>query len=289
MEQVTEKSNSMNLKQLEKKYPNIVVSGDHLVDSKYLLIDSRVHGLYACFHCVLYGLSICEEEALTPIIYLGDNHLYFEESYGENVFNYFYQQEDIELNGIPKMTVLNMGGYLNWVNISTREKVLSNLLIEKYFKLNEEVRTVIARFCEQFFSNSRMLAVHFRGTDKITETPLLHFTEYLNKIDYLLNNNFFDKIFFATDELSLRDYVKHRYAEKAVLYSIEENTGGKSHLPGTGLHFIPGSSPYLNARNAIIECYLLAQCNALMSSHRSSMSVFVTFVNPDIIHVILEP
>lgn len=278
----------MNINHLTEKYPNIAISyGEN--DSPVCLIDSRVHGLYACFHCILYGLYICEEEGIKPLIALGSNHLYYDNSIGENIFTYFYKQDAIPDIAVPTMTVTNLGGYLNWVNISIKEKVLSNLLIKKYFILNDAVTAAITRFQNRFFSGNRMLGVHYRGTDKISETPLLHFSEYVKKIDYLFNGNFCDKLFFATDELELRTYVKNRYGEKAILYDIEGHQTSAASIPSTGLHFIEGSSPYLNARNAIMEAYLLAGCDLFISSHKSSMSVFVTFINPDIIHIILEP
>ncbi len=280
---------AVELKHLEKKYPNIVITGSNAENDTYCLVDSRVHGLYACFHCILYGLWICEEEGLQPIVRLGENHLYYDEDRGNNIFNYFYDQPVVDYDIIPKMTVLNLGGYLNWINISNQEKIFSNLLLKKYFRLNLEITKALADFKDQHLLNYRMLAVHYRGTDKITETPLLPFTDYLEKIDYLLDNNFYDRVYFATDELSLRSYVKHRYEERVVLYEIEGHSENIAHSPGIGLHLLPKSQPYLNARNAIMECYLLAQCHALMSSHKSSMSVFATFINPDLFHIILEP
>lgn len=277
----------MDISYLSNKYPNIHIE-DGASFHGYCLVDSRVHGLYACFHCILYGLSICEKEGIQPIVRLGKNHLYFDESKGNNVFTYFFDQEQPPLGKHPVMTVLNMGGYLNWCNISTKEKVFSNLLINKFFRLREEMAQLIDSFQRTYFGASRMLGIHYRGTDKVQETPLVSFTVYCRKIELLLEKGSCDKFFFATDELELREYVKMRFKEKAVLYDIEGMLPVAGHN-GVGLHFMPGSSSFMNAKNAIIECYLLARCDFLMSSYKSSMSLFPTFINPDIHHIIIEP
>ena len=277
----------MDISYLLNKYPNI-----HIEDASsfhgYCLIDSRVHGLYACLHCILYGLSICEEEGIRPIIRLGSNHLYFDKSKGDNIFTYFFEQGQTPPVKHPVMTVLNMGGYLNWCNISTKEKVYSNLLINKYFQLQNEMAELIDNFQKTHFGAYRMLGVHFRGTDKVQETPLASFTVYCRKIELLLDRNTCDKFFFATDELGLREYVKMRFREKVILYDVEGTLPGTEYS-GVGLHFIPESSSFLNAKNAIVECYLLSRCDFLMSSYKSSMSLFPTFINPDIHHIIIEP
>lgn len=275
----------VNWSDLSMKYPNIAIENSNS-NVNFCLIDSRVHGLYACFHCILYGLFICEEENIIPIIYLGDNHLYYEKQYGENIFNYFFDQVNSEFNDLPKMTVLNLGGYLNWCNISTLEKEMSNLLINKFFRLKPAMQFIIDDFEKTHFAGQRMLGVHFRGSDKIEETTLLHFTKYLEKIDYILDHNICDKLFFATDELHLRLYVADRYKHRATVYNIEGDYSTVSR--NQALHF-SSASPYFNGKNAIVECYLLSRCNLFMSSHNSSMSLFPTFINPDLVHVIIEP
>ncbi len=56
----------------------------------------------------------------------------------------------------------------------------------------------------------------------------------------------------------------------------------------TGLHF-SHTTPYLSALDALIECYVLSKCQFLLSSSKSSMSLFATFLNPDLLHLVIEP
>lgn len=269
------------------KYQNVSVTGI-IEPGDHCLVDSRVHGLFACFYCVLYGLFICELEDFKPVVYLGKNHLYFEPDYGDNLFSYFYIVEDnIETKVTAKLLVENPDPFLYWCRISNAEKKNANLLINKYFILRPEIEQQIEAFTNQHFNDQRILGVHYRGTDKIQETGLLEFDAYLDKIHYILEKNICDQVFFVTDELELKNSVLEKYGDKVLVYTHEGKYQG-DYRGATGLHF-SNNSPYLHAKDALMECYLLSNCTMLLSSHKSSMSLFVTFLNPDLPHIVIEP
>ncbi len=284
---------------LQEKYPDIEITGD-LNEGEFCIINSRVHGLFANFYCILYGLYICEEENLKPIIELGKDHLYYDPKKGDNIFTYFYEQSykesDITLNQLARIKVIHPNIFLKWCRISTAEKVTSNLLIEKYFNLRPDIRDAIDTFCDKNFKKSgilgskklRILGVHYRGTDKAEEHPIIPFKEYEKRIDSLLKNNICDKVLFISDELHLRNHVKNKYKEKVILYNLEADYSEVYSGEQKALHLIKSSS-YLHAKDALVECYLLSKCLLLMSSHKSSMSLFSTFLNPDITHIVIEP
>ncbi|HEY8954759.1 hypothetical protein [Chitinophaga sp.] len=280
-------STMISVSDLLTKYPNIEIEEGNQATA-LCLIDSRVHGLFACMYCILYGLFICEQENMHPVIHLGPHHLYYEEKYGENIFNYFFEQPYTTTEGIHRMKVIHPDIFITWCNISTLEKKISNLLIQKYFRLKPIYEDIIKDFVSQHYWGHRMLGVHYRGTDKATETNLVPFEEYVEKIDYLLKNRICDRIFFATDEIHLRGYIRKRYRERAVLYSLEGDYSATGTNNEKGLHYSL-STPYLHAKDAIIECYLLSNCQMLLSSAKSSMSLFSTFINPAIAHIVVEP
>lgn len=273
---------------LESKYDYIKLSGTFTPGGFYF-IESRVHGLFACFYCILYGLFICEMEHLKPIIVLDKNHLYYDELYGNNIFTYYYKVEDIGQEPLGTIHVLNPSKFLHFCRISTKEKYISNILIKKYFILEDNLKKTIRDFSRDYFLGSRILGVHYRGKDKIKETHLVPFSEYLIKIDFLLDNNICDKVFFVTDELHLRKYVSARYQNKVILYNLEADYSNIGPDKREGLHFSNLNSPYLHAKDALLECYLLSECHLFMSSNHSSMSLFATFINPRLAHIIIEP
>jgi len=272
----------------KNKYPFIEVIGE-VKPNDFCIIDSRVHGLFATFYCILYGLYICEEEKFKPVVSLGENHLYFDRKYGKNIFNYFFtQRHTLNNKNTGKIIVLNPSIFLKWCRISTNEKYLSNNLLKKYFLLKNSLLSEINDFVEINYSNSKVLGVHFRGRDKIKETKISDFNEYIKKIEYFFDNNICDKIFFATDELQYRDSIKKIFKNKAILYCLNNDYSNMNGDKVNGLHLNP-TSPYLHAKDALIECHLLSRCQLLLSSSKSSMSIFATFINPQIGHCIIEP
>jgi hypothetical protein len=272
---------------LIERYPNIIVSG--LVKSgEYCVVESRVHGLFACLYCILYGLYICEEENIIPVILLDKNHLYYEESHGENVFNYFFQQKAQSNDVSGKITVIHPRPFLDWFDISAAQKKRANEYISKYLTLLPQFKELLSKYIQDHFFRKSVLGVHYRGRDKVQETEILPFEYYLNRMDYILSNNLCEMIFFATDELSLRHIVHERYGKKALFYPLEANYEASEINKNQGLHFI-ASNQFLHAKDALMECYLLADCKMLLSSYKSSMSLFATFFNPGILHVIIEP
>ncbi|QNL49818.1 hypothetical protein H8S90_24465 [Olivibacter sp. SDN3] len=230
---------------------------------------------------------------MKPILYLGPEHMYFEKKYGDNCFNYYFKSPRknvtlTEKNFLGRITIVNPAVFLRWCRISTLEKKISNLLIEKHFKLKRFIADEILDFQKQKFDGHKILGVHYRGTDKITEVNISPFETYLKQIDNLLEHKIFDKVFFCSDEIVLRKKMKTRFKDKAIIYDLKGTYKFIKENPGNGIHFT-ATTPFLSGKDAVIECYLLSRCSALMSSFHSSFSLFATFINVNIPHIIIEP
>jgi len=77
---------------LSRSYPNIEVNGS-IDESRYCYIESRVHGLFACLYCIIYGFYICKTENLKGVVKLGNDHLYYNDEIGKNIYEYFFEQQ----------------------------------------------------------------------------------------------------------------------------------------------------------------------------------------------------
>src|SRR5690606_26105059 len=125
------------------------------------------------------------------------------------------------------------------------------------------VLRIIENFYLRKMNGLRVLGVLFRGTDKIRETHLLTFEAYEQKIDRMFRMKACDKFFLATDELDLKEHVRQKYPDKILVYDLQG-----TYEPGKraeGLHFAH-TTPCLSAQDALVECYLLARCQFLLSS-----------------------
>ena len=140
------------------------------------------------------------------------------------------------------------------------------------------------------FAKHKVLGVHYRGRDKVTESPVLDFEAYDQRIAALLNDGLFDKVFFCTDEIHLKERLVEKYGDRIVTYALRADytlhTADAGHL-GKGLHF-DHPTPVLQWDDAIMECYLLSGCHALMGSSTSSFTLFATFIRPLLPHIVLN-
>ncbi|WP_288882429.1 hypothetical protein [Pedobacter panaciterrae] len=270
---------------LSKNYPNVEIIG--VPDEfRYCYIESRVHGFFACLYCVLYGFYICEMENLKGIVRLGKDHLYFDHEIGENVYDYFFDQPAIP-NVPMTIKVINPDPFLRWCHISLFDKLRANAIISERLFLKPMLASVIHEFKTKHFANANILGVHYRGRDKSSETIVLPFDFYLEKIDDIIGKQICTKIFFSTDELPLRHLMIEKYGDRVIMYPLEANYSNKIEDKMSGLH-IGSLSPYLQAKDAILETYLLSSCTLLLSSYSSSMSIFSTYLNPKLLHIPLE-
>jgi hypothetical protein len=277
---------------ITKKYPHIIATGNWEKNGKYCIVESRVHGLFASFYCLLYGIYICVSEGLEPVPFLGSNHHYFEKEYGENIFEYFYGRtyDRIIKEDLPGIIVMNPALFLAWCRSSTAERKTAHSLLTRFFRLRSEIALVIDRFIEDHFRGYRVLGIHYRGRDKIQETAIVPFEEYEKQIDIFLANDLCDKVFFCTDELKYRQRIKDRYGNKAIFYKLEADYhlhAGTEGYESMGLHF-SNPTPYLQAKDSLIECYLLSSCNLLAAASTSSFALFATFFRPEIPHIMIN-
>jgi len=270
---------------LSTEYPNVQIIGEPN-GLRNCYIESRVHGLFACLYCIIYGFYICEKENLNGIVRMGEEHLYYEKSYGENVFDYFFTQEK-DAHASITIRVTNPFPFLRWGHISAFDKIRANSIIKRELHLRPEIQKIIVNFKKKNFCGGNMLGVHYRGRDKRNEVAILPFKYYVEKIDEILNKKICERIFFSTDELSLREVIASKYKDKVIMYELEADTTDSRLTPHEGLH-INSKTPYLQGKDALIEMYLLSSCTLLLSSYSSSMSIFSTYINPNLIHIPLE-
>ncbi len=208
----------------------------------------------------------------------GTGGLYYDRSQGPNWFNYYFEPVTIgntskayfetdwpSKNGIP-----NLG------DIANREQYASK--ITKYLKLKPEIAHEIDHFVATHFNNSFVIGIHYRGTDKDSEAPRVHYEKALAEVSkqaHLRNLQDY-KIFVATDEHAFLEYMKTQHPGK-ILY----NTDVQRSKNGKPLHLEQSSNQYENGKHALMDCILLSRTNLLIRTS-SNFSLFSTYFNPKI-------
>lgn len=238
-------------------------------------------GLFHNFHIVLGLLKFYEDDRFASLtVDFGDKGLYYEPKYGGNWWSYYF--EPIELN--PIMTQTKRRSIVKC--LSDEEKAyfgnsalfyfsrkLGSSLIEKYIKLKPFLIKEIENFVRENFSEIYTIGVHYRGSDKKAEAPLVSLEKVKiclkSQIKKLKSSDY--KIFLATDERVAVEYFQKYFPNKLIyqkgLYSKD----------GVGAHYIHRG--FESGRRAVIDCYLLSKCHLLIRTS-SNLSAASAFINP---------
>ena len=196
-------------------------NGRDIPSKKVMLIRENGNGwgFFAEVRAMLAKMIFAERFGLAPYVEWGKSFLYTEKqpvNGTENAFEYYFRQP----NGMTKQDILE-SSYV------TESKSAQGVIIErefkkdtyemtaeyqsklaemyrKYIKLNETTKKMIQNDLKDIFDGSKVLGVHFRGTDYkagYQNHPVaVQIEQTIAQVKRSLEENIFQKIFLATDE-----------------------------------------------------------------------------------------
>lgn len=252
-------------------------------------------GMGSGFHYVLEMFRNYERRKYGAIKLDFAKGTYFDENQGleTNWWNYYFMPVDINAgnrkcldhavsNNFDYMRLATnaFGGFMtqstDGIGISRKE---AHHLFNKYFKLKPEIQSDIEYFFNTHLKGNYIISVHYRGTDKKTESTRIPYDEMINRIrDYIYANNLIKfKIFLATDEQAFADRLQEEFDNVAMTDAKRSTDGGSLHPSAHATSF---ADPFKRGREALIDCLLLAKGDTLIRTS-SMLSLFSTYVNPD--------
>ena len=148
---------------------------------------------------------------------------------------------------------------------------VANRIYKKYFRLNDHIVNILQKKQDEAFVDRRVLGIHCRGSDKISEYPIATPRAYravLKKTFQVLPN-----IFLATDSQQYFLQFKKWYPE---LQAIDCERS----INNQGIHF---SSTDVQKAGAdfLLDAYLLSKCDYHFGNVGSHMSYLVQAVLRD--------
>lgn len=241
-------------------------------------VPSTGYGLFSIFNAVvgvLHEYENLDYEGL--VVNLGRTCTYYNRRTGSNCWEYYCEPIKLgKTRGIQKATLTEpeFQTYAMKTTTLSREAVFQ--IIEEHIKVKKQIKKKVEKFVEETFSNQHIIAIHYRGTDKIREAPRVSYAEMIDNVNnYIITHSLENyKIFIATDEQLFVDTMKAIFHNSVVVYE------SKRSLDGTPLHY--GRSdldPYKQGEDALIDCLLLARSDVLIRTS-SNLSLWSTFFNP---------
>jgi len=245
----------------------------------FYVLHARPCGLFSCYLSVIGLLDFYEKNPCAGIAVKYDSGFYLDALVGSNWWNYFFQPiyfgsaKKARSIDIPFQQNADFAGGIT-VEIS---KQRAHELIKKYIHLKRHIQQQIDAFVKQHFKGFYVIGVHYRGTDKNSESVRVSYEAVLHAIKQRLNKlprNKLYKIFVATDEQALIAFLEHNLQHMIYrdVYRSQD---------GTPIHYGHFPAGYRQGEATVIDCMLLSRCNCLIRTS-SNLSLVATLINPDL-------
>jgi hypothetical protein len=257
--------------------------------------------LFSIVFQVLALTRVAEHSGARAIVYLGREVCFWEEAGyngARNAWEYFFEPvsslaladvgfSSVELEGpySPQLqeklaTRVNATNVYLWNEIgafglpnhTTQEQL--DYLVEagrRYLRVRPVVKMRAEAFYKQHFRD-HVIGVHYRGTDKSTETPLLRSELYEQTIERLPRDS---QIFVATDSAVFLTGMQARYGSRVI---ATDAVRSMDHRP---VHVTGGAAI---AEQGLIDALLLSRCS-LMIHGPSNLPGGATIFNPSILRI----
>ncbi|MHB8474558.1 MAG: hypothetical protein ACYDC8_17280 [Gammaproteobacteria bacterium] len=151
---------------------------------------------------------------------------------------------------------------------------LYRYLVRRYLRPKKEIVNEVDAFYKKHLASSDFIAVHARGSDKVTEmNNLLEVNrQYQRMIDKYLAAYNCNRIFLLTDDLKLFDYFIKLYGDKVITTQCQRT----SSLQGVHNHAVPSRRRL--AVEVMVDVYLAAKAKAFVGNGFSNPSQIVRYL-----------
>lgn len=234
-------------------------------------------GLFCVFNSVLGALDAYDKKEISGLtVDFGTEGLYYDPKVGPNWWTYYFEpiaigeQTDFKLFPQYKKTIFSLTGSFEMSLERSHE------LIEKYVKVKPEILSKVEKIYQEQFAGSYVLGIHYRGTDKKTDSPEVSYGEVASKAEEILKDRSGAKIFVATDDARFLNVMKKRFSYLTVfgLDAIRSDNGKPVHMGNS-------DENYRKGEEAVVDALLLARCNFLLKNS-SNLSQWSRKYNPAI-------
>ena len=249
---------------------------------------TRQAGLMSYFVQVISNLYAVHNTDTKLYVKFTENMRYKDVAYGENVWEYYFEQPyniNLDSDLYNSREVIWHENHLSIGCRPTADMISkAGLMVSKYINLKSHVKDKIDNCLKAYKDDAdTVLAIHKRGTDHITDAPLLDVSEYFTETDKHIDN--YDKILICSDEEFTVNAFKSRYGNNKV-FSYDSI---RATIPTTlGVHQSVGMrDPYKMGEDVIVESYLMSRSDMLIKTV-SNVSNASLFINPNLKYISID-
>lgn len=240
-----------------------------------VISKSRKAGFFAELTTVIRHLKkVKDENKKIYVDWNKNNSLYYDSNFGENVWEYFFEQIDVSEDRNIDYVLSDYIPLSPFNQLNLRQTF--NKFYTEHIKLNEKTQKLVNQNIK--LVNKNTLGLHIRKTDKFlgnkfNEPMSLPIDDEIvfKLIDDKLKLGF-DKIFLATDCSETYEKYYNKYGDFIINIHRIRGTGINA------IHTNNNGSGYYKGLEALLDCYMLSECGFLIRS-TSNLSSFSMFIN----------
>jgi protein O-GlcNAc transferase len=143
---------------------------------------------------------------------------------------------------------------------------IASLIFRKHFKILPDILAPAMKIVEAGTASGRLIGVHCRGSDKISEHALVTPEDYRKEVDRVLLQK--DQVFLATDSEAALKKFRAWYGDRLISINCERSSNSK------GIHFT-ASHPEKAGQDFLIDSDMLSKCTVHLGTEGSHVSFFV--------------
>lgn len=252
--------------------------------NKYYIMDALAWdpGFFCCYQSAVGFLDFCEQEQPMGFEIFWERGLYFDEKVGPNWWEYYFEPVKVgEMKEGDNVEHIGDSPKSHWnthvISDMSRERACE--IIQKYIKLKPYLKNKIDQFCDLYINNRYVIGIHFRGSDKSSESPRVAFSVVKDEILKVINGRSDYTIFVATDEQGFINYMTEKFGNK-IVYNFDairsQDNSPIHHFEGK-----PMNDPYKLGLDAVIDSYLLSKTNIMIRT-QSNLSSSAANINPNL-------
>jgi protein O-GlcNAc transferase len=144
--------------------------------------------------------------------------------------------------------------------------IVAGRIFRKYLSILPEILGPARTLLAQAGAGTRLVGVHCRGSDKITEHALVTPEDYRNHVDRILRDD--DRVFLATDSVAALEKFKGWYGDRLLFTDCERSSNTQ------GVHFTAADREKAG-RDFLVDAYLLSRCQVHFGNEGSHVSYLV--------------
>ncbi len=229
-------------------------------------------GMGAVLTTLVKLLKFAETHSLAPVC-RATNQLYCD--VGEDIFSEYLafnadfpisrsEQEKLRFHELAHEKTFSIFGVPSEMSLEE-----ANRIFFKYFNFADCVTNVVDEFMCKIGLSEFDVGIHYRGTDKRSEAPVIGFCDTLAVVEKVLPSKKMPTIFLATDNAAFAAIVRERF----VCCNVVSFEYGLNLDPTIPRHF-SNMSPREKALDALVNIILLSNAKVCVrtSSHFSAWS-----------------